>query len=459
MAEAGGGGQRPAAAIGLLLFLVAGGATPVLAQTVTSTVAPPSLARQPPAQLIEAIEIRGNSKTNERVIRRRLLLKEGDLVEDRKIQESRLRLLGTGFFARVDFGLERGSRRGLVLLVVEVEERNTLRVDEIFFGWSDVTPIFAGLGVVETNFLGEGVTVGGDFAVGEERQGVRLRTFVPSLANTRLQLSASAILLRGAELLDSSDPQGTQLTYERFGGTLGLGFGVGPAQRVSLIYRLEAINADRLPNLDPPLLRAAPSILFDDSVLSTFRLQYELDTRDDGFVPLSGYDFTVGVELGTRLIGSDYEFSKYFSSGSVAFEPFLGHSLVLKGVAGLLQGQTPFFNQFFIGDFTYFAIGRSALPRAVELNFSEHNDYDDLLLGGGVEYHLPLYRGGSFLYRLYLFAGVEVIATASLDEIQEDPTGRGTGGFFPMSFDGGLKLDTVLGSFTISTAYLLNLVL
>jgi len=122
-----------------------------------------------------------------------------------------------------------------------------------------------------------------------------------------------------------------------------------------------------------------------------------------------------------------------------------------------VQGQTPFFNQFFIGDFTYFAVGRDSLPRAVGLNFSEHNDYDDLLVGGGAEYAIPLFSGDSFLYRLYLFTGAEAIATASLDEAQEDPSGRGTGGYFPLSFDAGIKMDTYIGSFTLSLAYILEL--
>ncbi|NJK89288.1 MAG: BamA/TamA family outer membrane protein [Myxococcales bacterium] len=409
--------------------------------------------------VIEAIEVRGNQRTREGVIRRRILLSEGDLLDDRSIEESRLRLLGTGYFSSVEFRLERGSERGLVILIAEVRERNTLVVDRLFLGYSEVSPVFAGGGLADTNFLGRGVTVGAEFVVGDSRQAASLRGFVPYLADTPLQLSISAILARGEELLDSDDPSGVALSYERFGGTFGIGFGVGPAQRVSLIYRLETINADRLPNLDPPFLRAAPSILFDDSLLSTMSLLYEQDTLDDPFVPTAGSSLELSVEVGTSLLGSDYEFSKYFGRGLVAFEPSAGHSLVLRAAAGLIQGRTPFFNQFFIGDFTYFAFGRDSLPRPVGLNFSEHNDYDDLLLSGGVEYAVPVHRGRSFVYRVYLYGGFEAVATASLDEIQEDPTGRGAGGFFPLSFDAGLKLDTDLGTFTFSLAYLLELAL
>ncbi|MEM6369040.1 MAG: BamA/TamA family outer membrane protein [Myxococcota bacterium] len=412
-----------------------------------------------PDQIIESVDIRGNGRTQEGVIRRRILLAEGDLVDDRLVQASRLRLLGTGFFSEVDFSLERGSRRGRVILVVTVEERNTVVVDRLYLGTSPVSRLFGGLGVADGNFLGRGVTLGGTFALGEDRQAVEARTFLPSLADTALQLSASFIFVRGAELLDASQEDGFQLRYRRVGGTFGLGIGVGPAQRVSVIYRLESVNADRLPNLDPPVLRQAPSIQFDESVISTVRLGYERDTRNDPFVPTSGDQLAFGIELGTSLLGSDYEFSKYTGSGALALEPFPAHSLVFRAEAGLIQGQAAFFDQFFIGDHTYFAFGRDSLPRAVQLNFSEANDYDDLLLGGGVEYALPLYQGRSGIYRIYLYAGVEAVVTASLDEVQEDPSGRSTGGLFPMSFDLGLKMDTLLGAFTLSSAYIAELFL
>lgn len=412
-----------------------------------------------PTQLVEAIDIQGNQKTKPEVIRRRLSIEPGELVDDVALDESRLRLLGTGFFSDVEFRLERGSRRGLVILVVEVQERNTLVVDQVFLGTSDVSAVFGGLGVVDSHFLGRGITLGGTFAAGEDRGALQLRFFAPSLARSRLQLSASALVLRGQELLNSTRPDGQTLDYTRVGGTLGLGFKVGPAQRVTLIYRLEGIGADPLPNLSPGLLRAAPSILSDDSVLSTLSLNYERDTRNDPFVPTGGLRLNAAAEVGTSLLGSDYEFSKYFAEFQMAFEPVPGHSLLLRSAAGLVQGQTPFFNQFFIGDFTYFAVDRDSLPRAVQLNFSEHNDYDDLLLAGGVEYAIPLYRGNGFFYRVYLFGGIEAVATASLDELQEDPSGRNTGGFFPISFDLGLKLDTVAGTFTLSSAYILELIL
>lgn len=411
------------------------------------------------ARFIEAVEIVGNDKTTRGTITRRLSVDVGDLLNEERIEESRLRLLGTGFFESVEFSLRRGSQRGRVILVLEVTERNTILIDELYLGSSRVAPFFGGLGVAETNFLGRGVTVSGAFVVGRNRRTLNLGVFVPSLSGTALQLSASAILLQGAELLNVDDPDGEELTYERLGGTLGFGVGIGPSQRISLIYRLESVQADRLPNLDPAILRQAPSIQFDDSVLSTLSAAYERDTRDDPFVPTSGTRVALAVEVGSSLLGSSYEFSKYTGEAQLALSPFSDHSLVLRIFGGMIQGQAPFFNQFFFSDFAYFAWNRDSLPRNAQLNFSESNDYDDLILSGGAKYSVPLVTGRDLLYRMYVYTGIDSTVTASLDELQEDPTGRGTGGTVPLSFDLGLEFDTWIGNFTLSLSYIIDLVL
>src|SRR5690606_6240097 len=74
---------------------------------------------------LERIQVRGNAKTQSRVVLRYLPFSPCDLidVDDAEIRLARYRLLGTGFFRDVQFSLEKGSRRGLVVLMVDVVER------------------------------------------------------------------------------------------------------------------------------------------------------------------------------------------------------------------------------------------------------------------------------------------------------------------------------------------------
>lgn len=409
--------------------------------------------------VIEGVEIIGNARTDRGVILSRLSLRPGDLVEEPAIEASRIRLLSTGFFRRVEFHLRRGSAMGLVLLVVNVEERNTLRVEDVAFGFGPGNVPFFALGVAETNFLGRGVTVGVAGAVGDARRAAELRLFVPTLSGSRLQLAGSALWVVGRERIDpSAGESGPNLDYERVGGTFGLGFESGPAQRISLVYRLESVTAERLPNLDPPILRRAPSILSDASVLSTLSATWERDTRDDSFAPSRGTRLALAVEVGTSVVGSDYEFSKYTAEVRHALHVFRGSSLVLHSFGGLVQGETPFFNQFFRRDFSRFSYGREALPRAVQLNFAEANDYDDLLLNVGVEYTWPLLEWrGEGLLRLLIYGAADFTISGSLEESQADLGGRDAFDVFPLTFDAGLKVDTSYGRFTLSLAYAADL--
>lgn len=410
-------------------------------------------------RLIEGIEIVGNQRTEASVIRSHISLRAGDPVDEERIEASRIRLLSTGFFRQVEFGLRRGSARGQVLLVVEVEEKNTLRIEDVAFGFGAGHVPFAALGVSESNFLGRGVTVGGAFALAEDRGAAELRLFVPSLAGTPLQLAGQVGFTDAREVVDPTQPEGPSFGYQRVGGSLGLGFVSGPAQRVSIAFRLEALDVDRLPNLPPPVLRRAPSILGDGSVLSTLSATWEQDTRDDGFAPSRGTRVALGVELGSSAIGSSYEFSKYTGELQWALPTVGGQALVLHGAAGLIQGETPFFNQFFARDHARFSYRRPALPRAVQVNFSVENDYDDLLLHVGAEYTWPMLQAKGWLSRILLYAAADFVTTASLAEAQDDVEGRGAFTEFPLTLDAGLKIDTEFGRFTLSLAYALDLVL
>ncbi|MBI4818088.1 MAG: BamA/TamA family outer membrane protein [Deltaproteobacteria bacterium] len=407
--------------------------------------------------IIESVEVVGNEHTAREVVLSRLYVATGDLLEEPRLEQSRLRLLGTGFFESVELSLRRGSRKGRVVLLVEVVERNTITIDGLYLGASSVTPFFAGLGIHESNFLGQGVSAGAAFVAGRDRFAIDAHLFVPELLGA-ISLSASGLLVEGQETLDPTDPEELLLSYSRAGGRIGLGVRAGPAQQIAVSYRLESVVADRLPNIDPKPLRSAPSIQFDESILSTLSVAYERDTRDDPFVARQGSRFLLAVETGTRLLGSSYEFSRYTASAEIAFAVWREHSLRFRGFGGLVQGNTPFFNQFLLSDYAFFAFGRDALPRALGLNFSAFNDYDDLIGSVGVEYAIPVVSGDGWPYRGYFYLGADLSATASLEETQDDPTGRGFGARFPLSFDLGLRFDTTIGYFTISTSYLLDVV-
>src|SRR5215831_6428851 len=98
-----------------------------------------------PRYVIESVEVRGNAKTRASVIIDALTLKAGDAVtpDDVRVEASRFRVFGTGFFEDVRLSLRRGSVRGRVVLVVDVVERGTIIINELFLGTSEATALWA----------------------------------------------------------------------------------------------------------------------------------------------------------------------------------------------------------------------------------------------------------------------------------------------------------------------------
>ena len=73
----------------------------------------------------EKIQIIGNTKSRDKVVRREILVAEGELYNATALNRSRDRLKRTGYFKEVDFGTSRGSTDDKVNLDVKVEEAPT----------------------------------------------------------------------------------------------------------------------------------------------------------------------------------------------------------------------------------------------------------------------------------------------------------------------------------------------
>jgi hypothetical protein len=227
--------------------------------------APAPLARR---YAVERIALVGLRRTREATVRQRLVVREGDVLDDEAVLLSRLRLVQLGWFRRVETRVERGSARGLVVLVFVLEERNTLLVSDLFIGSTDPQPLYGGLGVAEHNWLGRGLELSGAFVYGgtpaqvplaPPRLSLRGALVAPDLAvaGTRAHAGASALFLRGEELtcgspeceaFDDGFGRAPRLRYSRRGGAVEAGTRTNPVARAVLGARFERIHATHLPS-------------------------------------------------------------------------------------------------------------------------------------------------------------------------------------------------------------------
>ena len=117
-----------------------------------------------PRYLVEAIELRGHVETSEAYIFRLMGLEAGQLIgpKDDRVELARLRLLASGNFLSVDMSLRRGSAPGRVILVVRLEERGTILLNDVYLGTSEATEFWGDLMFPKPTFSAKGFFWGAD---------------------------------------------------------------------------------------------------------------------------------------------------------------------------------------------------------------------------------------------------------------------------------------------------------
>lgn len=447
------------ALLALALAAPEGGATPEEA---------PSLPVAARRYQIEKIRFSGLARVKEHEARRHVLVGEGELLDEERVLLSRLRLLQLGWFSKVEARVERGSGRGLVVVVFEVVERNTLLVTDAILGSTGPQPLYGGFGLSQQNFLGRGFGLSGAFVYGgspsgrpqdPDRFAVRGSFFAPNVEVPRfprsLVLGATLLFVRGEEFA-CADPDcdafgsdygaAPRIRYQRASGEVTAGVRPGPFERLLATYRFERVRAE---TLGTPATPGEPAVLDGRSVVSALTGTYELDTRDDFFFPTEGLRGLAQVTFGSRALGGDYEYSRYLLSLESAFG-LVGLPLRLQATVGATQGEAPFFERFYGADLSYFAVG-PALARALELNFSTDSRYDALLVMAGLEYGVPLWSSGGFFRRGYLALGVRGVHTTATLGGSRTRFSRS-----PVSGELAVRFDTPVGVFNASLGYLLD---
>jgi outer membrane protein assembly factor BamA len=436
---------------------------------------PDAPAAAPRRYQVEHVRLVGLSHASEAEVRRHLAVAEGDVLDDGAVLVSRLKLLQLGWFSRVETRVERGSQRGLVDLVIEVVERNTLLVSDLVLGSTRFQPVYGGLGLTQQNFLGRGYGLSGAFVWGgapmdrpldPARFGARATFFAPDvdLGRTvpRLVAGATALFLRGAELHcptpSCGDYRGRtgaapRLRYDRAGGEVVVGIRPGPFERIFGGLRVESLRGVDVPGQGPLPDGPRPSLRLGTSTLTALTAAYDRDTRDDFFLPRQGTRFGAQVTFASPALGGDYDYARWLVQAETAFGLPRGHALRVMGAAGATQGEAPFFDRFYAADWAYFSVG-PAVGRALELNFSPDSRYDALLAMLGAEYAVPLWSSGPVLHRGYLALGARALYTAARPR-----GGRTDQSRTPLSADVALRLDTPVGSFNLSLGYALDLFL
>jgi len=302
---------------------------------------------------VGGISIQGNVKTRDAVIRREIRIYPGERYDGEKLRRSKERLYNLGYFEEVNFetvpSAERPDHRDLVVSVKEA------KTGEFSFGggFSSVDNFIGFVEIAQRNFdlfNWPTFTGGGQDLSFRVMAGTRRRNFELSFTEPWIfDRPYSA----GFDLFNTTRTRGEGYSFElkRTGGALRLGHAIGDYNRVGLTYRLEAVHVSDVAESASAALKRE----IGESTVSSLRLSYTRDTRDNTFNPKRGYLLDNGIELAGSVLGGDRDFWRWTGSGSIFFQPFVEDQVLeLRGSLGLADAMAdsdfvPIFQRFFAG--------------------------------------------------------------------------------------------------------------
>lgn len=292
-----------------------------------------------PRVYVERINIAGNVRTLDKVIRREFQLAEGDAFNTAKIRRSRRRIRNLGFFDTVDVTTRRGSSPDKTSIDVEVRERSTGALT-FGAGVSSVEGLVGDISVSERNLLGQGQQLSLALTLSTRRQAIDLSFTEPYFLNR--QLSAGFDVFR--RVLNRQ--QESSFDSEQLGFSLRVGYPLVEAvnQRVSYTLRRDEITD----------VGEGAAIAIQEqegsSVTSAVGHMILFDRRDNRFDPSEGFFVSFDQDLAglggsVRYLRNQLFGAQYFPFG----EQFVGSLSLHGGIIFGLGEDIRLTDRFFLG--------------------------------------------------------------------------------------------------------------
>ena len=184
---------------------------------------------------IERINVRGNTRTRDNVIRREFDLAEGDAYNHALIDRAERRLKNLAYFKTVKITSEQGSAPDRVIVNVDVEEQATGEFS-VAGGYSTSDGFIAEVSVGERNLLGRGQYAKASVSYGQRARGFELSFVEPYLLDYRLAF--------GVDLFHKEVLASTFQAYESRTSGGGFRFGIPLTDEVSLQLRYSIYQQD-----------------------------------------------------------------------------------------------------------------------------------------------------------------------------------------------------------------------
>ncbi|MCC6749600.1 MAG: outer membrane protein assembly factor BamA [Deltaproteobacteria bacterium] len=331
-----------------------------------------------PVVIFERINIRGNSKTRDKVIRRELKVSEGDRYSQTLLNRSKARVTALGFFESVNVSTKRGTTDDRIVVTIEVKERPT-GTFQVGAGFSSVENFIAQAQISQNNLFGRGQRLALQAQISGLRQLFSVSFWEPYFLDT--QWTFGFDVYNSLRNFESFNRNAT-------GGNLTWGYPITDDIRVYLTYTGEYVavstagrgNIFGATTTSPLPAGVQLANLFNSGFTSSVRFSVQWDTRNNRLFPTKGFFHTIWAEFSTPVLGSQNVFNRY-GGFTRWYYPIWGPFVFkFNGQIGVITSSdpkgVPIFERYFVGgimDVRGFR-PRSLGPRIPVLSSVDPND-------------------------------------------------------------------------------------
>jgi outer membrane protein insertion porin family len=332
-----------------------------------------------PEVFVERINITGNTRSEEKILRREIPMAEGDLFTSQKLARARQKLINLNYFDKVNATTTPGATKDKIIVTIDVTEKPT-GLFSIGGGYSSTDGLIGTLNLSQRNFLGRGWIVSLQIAAGAQVQNGTVSFTEPWLFDR--PLAAGFDLYSTRRAFDD-------YTVSSLGANIRFGYPLGEYSRWNVVYR---VSQDKISDVAPT---ASPNLLDQQGTHLTSLIGVNLtrDTRDNIFETTRGSNSLIGFDFAG--VGFGEQWLRTLASTSYFWPIWRDHVLGFRVQGGYSVGwantSVPLFERFFLG-------GANSIRSFQNQEVSPKDSTGTRIGGniellGNVEYTVPLFFG------------------------------------------------------------------
>ncbi|MBI5745641.1 MAG: outer membrane protein assembly factor BamA [Nitrospirae bacterium] len=341
---------------------------------------------------VREINIYGNDKTRDKVIRREIKVTEQDIVNTRDLKRSFQKLNNLNFFETVEITPEQVGK-DMMDLNVRVKEKST-GTFSVGGGYSSVDRFVALTDVTEGNLFGRGQLIKGKIELGSRKTSYDITFKEPYLFDYPVS---------GTLDLFNTKRDFTTYSERRKGGAISLGKSFTEYTGGTLSYKFEKLNIFNVADDASDIVKAQ----IGETTTSSTGLSLYRDSRDYYFDPRSGSRNSVSFQYAGGFLRGDNEFIKTIGDSSWYYNPIWDTVISVHGRLGYAVGisgnELPVGERFYVGGINTirgFAFGKAG---PLDSNGNIIGANKELIFN--MEYTFPLVQEAKIKGLLFFDAG------------------------------------------------------